>query len=111
MNKDVVNILKTLYSNIYHYKAPVSGTYPMVVYNCITNAPAQRADNRTYGSRVVYRVTVIDKLETPDTALRQAFEDAGWLWEGTTITQDVNENEIDEVYTSIDFSKKRCDYV
>lgn len=105
MNKQIVEILMTLYERIYHNSAPVDCNYPLVVYNLITLSPSLRADNRTHGARAVYRITVIDKLETPDSEIRQAFEDAGWLWEGTNVTQDKGKNEVDEIYTSIDVSK------
>lgn len=106
LNREVVNILKTLYSEsqIYHHKAPINGSYPMVVYNNITMSPSLRADNKTGGYRSVYRISVIDIKETPCEDIVSAFENEGWLWEGTNITEDVGENEIDEVYTSIDVS-------
>lgn len=105
LNVEVVDILKEYFERIYHHSAPVDAAYPAVVYACITNAPARRADNRVYGLRFVYRVTVINTLEYDDTALRRAFEDAGWLWENTYVTQDKGLNEVDEIYTSIDISK------
>ena len=106
MNKEIVNLLKTLYpaSSIYHNVAPIEASYPIAVYYSLVNVPSKRADNKTIGIRMVYRITIIDDKETNDNELRNLFEDAGWLWEGTSITVDKNTNHIDEVYTSIDFS-------
>lgn len=106
MNKEVVRILKTIYSTeqIFHNTAPLEASLPVVVYSLLTSVPSSHADNKTHGQRIVYRVTIIDEKETNDSALRTAFENAGWLWEGTSIVVDNNVNHIDETYTSIDFS-------
>lgn len=97
-NKEVANILKTAY----HWKAPINGNFPQVVYARLSSAPVRHADNKLYGYRVVYRITIIDKIERLDLAetIRHAMEDAGWMWENGT-AQD-NDN---ECYTVQDFSK------
>lgn len=106
MNKAVVNILKQFFpvSSIYHNLAPITNEYPLIVYSTLIDVPALRADNKLYGSRIVYRITIIDKQEYDVNNLKDAFEDAGWLWENTNIIIDKNVNNIDEVYTSIDVS-------
>lgn len=104
-NKEIVNILKQFFSEIYHHKAPINGVYPVVVYKLLTQSASLRADNRTKGFQAVYRITVIDKVEYNPKDLILAFENAGWLWENTNVTVDTGENEIDEVYTTVDISK------
>ena len=105
-NERVVSVLSSLYNveQIFHLAAPLNCSYPMVVYNRLTGSPSLRADNRTKGGRDVFRITVIDTKETPDGAIREAFEADGWLWEGTNVVQDKAKNESDEVYTAIDVS-------
>lgn len=106
MNKEIVKLLKMLFpaSSIYHNVAPIETTYPIVVYSTLVNVPSRRADNKTYGSRLVYRITIIDDKEFNDEELIDVFENAGWLWENTNIIVDKNVNDVDEVYTSIDVS-------
>lgn len=90
-------------NSIYHDDAPENGEYPLLQYTDVSASPVLHADNKLVAFEKVIRVTAIDKTNATRHALKEAIfkamTDAGFMWEMTTTTRDIN-----EYYTSLDFS-------
>ena len=90
-------------SSIYHDDAPENGEYPLLQYMDVSESPVLHADNRLKAFEKVIRVTAIDNTNARRHALKEAIykamTDAGFMWNMTTTTRDIN-----EYYTSMDFS-------
>lgn len=87
---------------IYHDNVPENGTYPMVCYTDLSEAPALHADNRLYARSHIIRVTLVTLGNHDINTLKERIENcmvnAGFMWQSTNKVRDGK-----EYYTSLDF--------
>lgn len=89
-------------ASVYHNQSPDAGTYPVIIFRTLTDAPHQHADNVFTAHMTVIRVHILTAdgvVSALSELVRSVMLQAGFMWENSA-----DGAEDDYYYRAMDFS-------